>query len=304
MNKYKKSGWFNESQRHSLARKGIRTGRKINYAEIQKGLLGKKAELSKRLQTKEELLKSNLPGAIMEEINREVMGLSPALHQEEFWDEVNDMINDRIIEKIKSGELKNQGEIDEEIQEIGRDADGIIEDDENEPIMTVFYDYDETPYTVGYYHDNTEGDFEAEYIKTDAWRGYYEPRSDRWVNVHSDNILSYSQDEEELKKFDDGLREELSKHGIKYARVFSRTSNVFSTGYDFFVEKDNIIPAKAIAMKLSIKYRDPERYKLTALTGKSGGFTEDDKLLAKAYDKIKAGASFEDVSKDIIKKRK
>jgi len=32
MNKYKKSGWFNESQRHSLARRGIRTGRKINYA--------------------------------------------------------------------------------------------------------------------------------------------------------------------------------------------------------------------------------------------------------------------------------
>jgi len=28
VSKYKKSGWFNESQRHSLARKGIRTGRK------------------------------------------------------------------------------------------------------------------------------------------------------------------------------------------------------------------------------------------------------------------------------------
>lgn len=28
MNRYKKSGWFNESQRHSLARKGIKTGRK------------------------------------------------------------------------------------------------------------------------------------------------------------------------------------------------------------------------------------------------------------------------------------
>jgi len=38
----KKSGWFNESQRHSLARKGIRTGRKdysktaISYAGISK----------------------------------------------------------------------------------------------------------------------------------------------------------------------------------------------------------------------------------------------------------------------------
>ena len=32
MNRYKKSGWFNESQRHSLARRGIKTGRK-NYAK-------------------------------------------------------------------------------------------------------------------------------------------------------------------------------------------------------------------------------------------------------------------------------
>ena len=33
MNKYKKSGWYNESHRHSLASKGIKTGRKkVNYA--------------------------------------------------------------------------------------------------------------------------------------------------------------------------------------------------------------------------------------------------------------------------------
>ena len=31
MNRYKKSGWFNESQRHSLARQGIKTGRKKSY---------------------------------------------------------------------------------------------------------------------------------------------------------------------------------------------------------------------------------------------------------------------------------
>ena len=38
MNRYKKSGWFNESNRHSLARKGIKTGRKINFAIHNKSL--------------------------------------------------------------------------------------------------------------------------------------------------------------------------------------------------------------------------------------------------------------------------
>src|SRR3990172_2111151 len=35
MKKYNaNSGWFNESQRHALARQGIKTGRKIDYAEM------------------------------------------------------------------------------------------------------------------------------------------------------------------------------------------------------------------------------------------------------------------------------
>ena len=35
MNRYKKHGWFLESQRHSLASKGIKTGRKVNYNMFQ-----------------------------------------------------------------------------------------------------------------------------------------------------------------------------------------------------------------------------------------------------------------------------
>lgn len=33
MKKYKGSGWYNESHRHSLAAKGIKTGRKVNYSQ-------------------------------------------------------------------------------------------------------------------------------------------------------------------------------------------------------------------------------------------------------------------------------
>lgn len=32
-NRYKKTGWINESQRHSLARKGVKTGRKSYFAD-------------------------------------------------------------------------------------------------------------------------------------------------------------------------------------------------------------------------------------------------------------------------------
>lgn len=183
---------------------------------------------------------------------------------------------------------------------------GCIEQDESEPCATVIYgDRPEEPCTVGDYHDTTDGDFRVKWHSTDAWRGYYEVESDTYEKVHDDCILSGSRDAEELKDFDDKLREHCDKQGIRYARVFTRTSNVFSQGYDFFVHKEDVKEVKkwmlvAVVIGLRARYRDSERFKLIALTGKDAHDTKD-KILGKAYDLIEAGTDFDDV-KEFVEK--
>jgi hypothetical protein len=188
------------------------------------------------------------------------------------------------------------------MKETLRDAiDGAISDDEAEPIATVFYGNDDEPHTVGNYHDDTEGDFDAKWHSTDAWRGYYEVEpSEKWEELHSDAILSMSEDEKELKEFDDNLRAELDSQGIPYARVFTRTSNVFSTGYNFYVKKGYAKKVEKLVEKLKEKHRDPERFTATALTGADPSeMTEADKKFVKASKKLMGGETFEKVKKDI-----
>ena len=162
---------------------------------------------------------------------------------------------------------------------------------EDEPVATVLYGNDEYPNTIGEYHDDTEGDFRAVYHRTDGWRGYYdiEP-SDNWEAAHSDCILAWSRDAENLEKFDELFRNALDNFGIKYARVFSRTSNVFSQGYDFFVEKGKGDAVEAIHVLLAARFRDPETFRATALTGKDPeDFDEHDALFVKASKLLAEG---------------
>lgn len=164
-------------------------------------------------------------------------------------------------------------------------CDGCRTADSDDPAATVLYGNDDEPVTVGTFHDDTEGDFRVRWVKTDPWRGYYEVESDTYVKVHDDCILSYSEDERELKRFDTALREYCDEHGIRYARVFARSSNLFSVGYDFFVAKEDVKRVEEfmlLAMKvtqLASEHRDSERFTLTALTGKSDGFDEEDEAL-------------------------
>jgi len=129
---------------------------------------------------------------------------------------------------------------------------GCMEQDEGMPIGTVIYSEDpDFPCTFGSYHDNTNGDFKGEWHSTDPWRGYYNIKpSDDWEELHSDCILMSSKDSENLKEFDDALIEALDELDIKWARVISRTSNVCSSGYDFFVEAGKHDQAVEINEKL------------------------------------------------------
>jgi len=173
--------------------------------------------------------------------------------------------------------------------------DSVTSDDRNEPVATVIYGNDDYPHTIGYYHDDTEGDFKAVYHRTDGWRGYYDIEcSDDWEAVHSDCILSYSHDSENLKRFDELFRKALDTMGIKYARVFSRTSNIFSQGYDFFVEKGMADKVEALRVVLSAKLRDDDAFRATALTGKDPeNLDEHDKLFVKASKLLEQGMNAE-----------
>lgn len=181
--------------------------------------------------------------------------------EKEYVEELSERVSGAKAGKFSPAQLAK------EVKSVAESMEGIIEDDESSPSATVIYSDDDTPQTIGHYHDYTDGEFRVEWKSTDAWRGYNEVYSDNWKKVHSDNILSMSADAEELKKFDDALQDMLKKQDIRFARVFTTSSNVFSQGYDFFVEKGRAGQAVLLAKLLAVKFRDPERYNLTAMTG-------------------------------------
>src|SRR2546428_9931718 len=142
------------------------------------------------------------------------------------------------------------------------------------PAASIFFGRDDSPYILcncGHADDEVEGEFEAKWVRTDAWRGYGVVRptkESRWVEVHDDDILSMSEDERALKAFDDFLRESMDSAGIEYARAFAASSNVFSTGYTMFVEKRYEKRVARLIAEIKPTYRDSRRYFETAITGK------------------------------------
>lgn len=189
-------------------------------------------------------------------------------------------------------------------------CDECYSNDQCEPCATVFFNDSDEPCTIGEYHNDTEGVFKVKWHSTDPWRGYYEAESEEYQLMHDDCILSYSEDAEELKDFDTKLQTYCNERNIEYARVFARTSNIFSAGYDFFVKKTDVPKVEdflnlyAAVADLKRTYRDPERFAMTALTGKSGNFDKKDKLLAKAAGRLFAGDDPDDVIEEVKRKAK
>lgn len=153
-----------------------------------------------------------------------------------------------------------------------------VNDDKLEPPITAFYNGEEIPRSIGYYHDDTMGDFDFEW-QGSGYRGHYEViPSGSWVNVIDDNILAYSGDEKDLKEFSDILEKVMQENHIQYAIVFSRSSNLFSTGYDMFIKKRHFKKYQLFKDRIeSIKriLRDPKKYHDTAITGETPQTNED-----------------------------
>lgn len=172
---------------------------------------------------------------------------------------------------------------------------------EAEPCATVYVGDDEEPQYITDTRNDTEGAFSVHWHSTDAWRGYYVVESDVYQNVQNDCILAYSEDECDLKKFDDELRKYCDEHEIRYARVFARTSNLFSTGYDFFVHKCDLPKLEPFyLLVLQTKYRDYEKFQTTALTGKSWSeIDENDQRFMRAARLLMSGEDVETIMERI-----
>jgi len=134
---------------------------------------------------------------------------------------------------------------------------------EDEPAATVFYGRDEQPYIISEARNETEGDFSARWRSTDPWRGHYETKSEKYALVNTAELLAYHESEKMLKDFDEKIKELFDEHGIDYARVFARSSNLFYQNYDLYVKKEqellgSLLVAKA---KSEVDYENPKWYK-------------------------------------------
>ena len=147
---------------------------------------------------------------------------------------------------------------------------------------------------------------------TDPWRGYFDidkSKLKNWKILHEDVALAGSEDAEELRKFDEKIREELVKRDIVHARLILGTSNLFSSGYTLMirakdVNKADLVYLYALVGMLRLRYRDDERFIITALTGKTStkDFTKEDRLLVDAYRRLTRGEDPNKVLEDFKRK--
>jgi len=134
---------------------------------------------------------------------------------------------------------------------------------EDEPCATALYKKDNEPHVISHTRNETEGDFSVNWHSTDPWRGYYETKSEKYALVNTAELLSYHESEEMLKNFDERIRELFDEHGIDYARVFARSSNVFYQNYDLFVKKEHEFLGRLLVVKAKaeVDYNNPKWYR-------------------------------------------
>jgi len=134
---------------------------------------------------------------------------------------------------------------------------------DDEICAIVYYGRDEEPYLITEARNETNGDFRVKWHSTDPWRGYFETSSEKYSLVNTAELLAGHESEKMLKQFDERIRELFDEHGIDYARVFARSSNVFYQNYDLYVRKDqknmaDLLVAKA---KSEVDYDNPKWYR-------------------------------------------
>jgi hypothetical protein len=135
--------------------------------------------------------------------------------------------------------------------------------DLSEPAATVYYGKDEEPKIIGTVVNETDGEFTAHFKHTDAWRGYFETKSNEYALVNTAELLAYHESEQMLAAFDKRIKKMFDENDIDYARVFARSSNIFYQNYDLYVKRDQELPARLLIAKAKseVDYDDPKWYR-------------------------------------------
>lgn len=116
---------------------------------------------------------------------------------------------------------------------------GCFDADLDEPCATVYLGTDDDePKLIGSCRNETDGDFTVRWHTTDPWRGYFELLSDTYTRLFTDAILSGHESEAMLKRLYDRLLARLEAEDIGFARAFARSSNLFMTCLEMWIEKD------------------------------------------------------------------
>jgi hypothetical protein len=290
----KPKGWRQEPIRHGLSARGIKSGRKSHsHPKI------------KTIKTSSQLTKNYL-----EDAKKQMKNL-PSRNEDEFYKDMSEKIESEVVRPLEEGKITDE-QADAKLKDIATEFSDNLEYDLEEPTATIYEGTDEENVAIiGAYTDIDQTpsllaeDVIVDWHSTDAWRGYYNVKIKGWKNMHSDCILSMSEDAEDLKKFDDEMQNEFEAKGIHFARAFARTSNVFSGGYDLFVKDEDVHKANEIVSRLKKKYRDEEKFRFTALTGTSPSkATEHDKMFVEGVGHLEKGATPEEAVAKVLKKKK
>jgi hypothetical protein len=132
-----------------------------------------------------------------------------------------------------------------------------------------------------------ELDFTFKWVSRNAWRGYYAAESKDYKLVHSDAVLAGSDDAKNLEQFGKMVITLLKANKIRYAIVSTSTSNICSSGLDFFVHNKDMKKYKKLESaidKLESELRDSDTFKATAY-----GLDKGNKTLMTAVKMVENG---------------
>ena len=112
--------------------------------------------------------------------------------------------------------------------------------------------------------------FNINWQTSGGYRGEYVVTSDTKSEIHDDGILSMSEDEQNLKIFDDVVKKLLVDSKITVYQVISRSSNLFYCPYSLWIENEDLEKFDKLKPKINqLKHelRKDEDYSRTVWSG-------------------------------------
>lgn len=147
-------------------------------------------------------------------------------------------------------------------------CEGCYEDDQQEPKTTItnlntgetirvceYSNYDQD------FEEISEGDlgFNVSWQASGGYRGEYVVTSDLNTEIHEDGILAYSDNEQNLKLFDDAVKKLLIDNNITVYQVISRSSNLFYCPYSLWVPNEDLEKFEHLKPKIEQLKKDLRR---------------------------------------------